>query len=216
MSNIDWDDAIKKEARGINGENLGVVKHVEEGYVLIQRGSLDKENFYIPQDKAADYDGTIVRFSISEEEMKSQYTELGPYSMDTAESLTDDTSMTETQTEETTTVPLTEEKLDVSTQTYEDKVTVTKIPETRTETRDIQLIHEEISIERRQPTITKTTQEPITSKQEIEIPLRREEAVVTKIPHIKEEVVIKKKPVTETETVTEKVTSEDVRTSGNV
>ncbi len=215
MSNIDWNDTIKKEARGINGEDLGEIQTVEGGNVMVQKGLISKEKYYIPQDKAVDYDGAVVRFNISEDEMKSQYSEISLYEMDTTDGLTEDRSIAESQTDETTTVTSKEEKLDVSTRAYEDKVKVTKVPETITETREVPVTHEEISIERRQPTNTMTTQEPILSTQEIEIPIKREEVVVTKTPYIKEEVVIRKNPVTETETVTEEVASEDISTSEN-
>ena len=58
-----------------------------------------------------------------------------------------------------------------------------------------------------------TDQKPATSKEDIEIPLKREEVEVTKTPYVKEEVVVKKKPVTETREVTEEVTSEKVNVS---
>ena len=58
-----------------------------------------------------------------------------------------------------------------------------------------------------------TDQKPVTSKEDIEIPLKREEVEVSKTPYVKEEVVVKKKPVTETREVTEEVTSEKVNVS---
>ena len=33
-SNIDWNDTIKKEARGVGDEDLGEVQEVTDGYVL--------------------------------------------------------------------------------------------------------------------------------------------------------------------------------------
>ena len=76
---------------------------------------------------------------------------------------------------------------------------------------EVPVVHEEVSIERRQPTgDTSTSQEPITSREDIEIPLKSEEVEVSKTPYVKEEVVVKKKPVTETRQVTEEVTSEKV------
>jgi uncharacterized protein (TIGR02271 family) len=78
----------------------------------------------------------------------------------------------------------------------------------------VPVTHEEVSIERRQKTWdTSTTQEQITSREDIEIPLKSEEVEVSKTPYVKEEVVIKKKPVTETRQVTEEITSEQVNTS---
>lgn len=37
-SSIDWNDTIKKEARGSNDEGLGEVQEVTDGYILVQRG----------------------------------------------------------------------------------------------------------------------------------------------------------------------------------
>ena len=34
---IDWNDVIKKEARGINDEDLGEVQLVEDNYVLVTK-----------------------------------------------------------------------------------------------------------------------------------------------------------------------------------
>ena len=38
-SSIDWNDTIKKEAEGINGEDFGEVQEVSNGSVLVQRGN---------------------------------------------------------------------------------------------------------------------------------------------------------------------------------
>ena len=72
-SNIDWDDVIKKEARGINNADLGEVQGVSNGFVLTQRGLIDLEIFNIPQEKAESYDGHILRFSVSEDEALNKY-----------------------------------------------------------------------------------------------------------------------------------------------
>jgi hypothetical protein len=55
-STIDWSDVIKKEARGSNNEDLGEVQEVRDNYVLVQRGMINKEKFYIPLDMAQSYD----------------------------------------------------------------------------------------------------------------------------------------------------------------
>ena len=72
-SNIELGDTIKKEARGSNDEDLGEVQEVTDGYVLVQRGMINKEKFYIPQDQVESYDGSVLRFTISEDEIKSKY-----------------------------------------------------------------------------------------------------------------------------------------------
>ena len=51
-SAIDWNDVIKKEARGSNDEDLGEVHEVGANYVLVQRGLINKDKFYIPKDES--------------------------------------------------------------------------------------------------------------------------------------------------------------------
>jgi hypothetical protein len=73
-TDIDITDTIKKEARGCNNEAMGEVQELKDGYVLVQRGFIDKEKFYIPQYEIESYDGSILRFRISEDEIKRKYT----------------------------------------------------------------------------------------------------------------------------------------------
>jgi hypothetical protein len=56
-STVDWNDVIKKEARGSNDEDLGEVHEVVENYILVQRGLINKDKFYIPKDMVERYDG---------------------------------------------------------------------------------------------------------------------------------------------------------------
>ncbi len=72
-SNIDWNDVIKKEARGLNNADLGEVQSVSDGFVLTQRGLIDLEIFSIPQARAESYDGNILRFSVTGDEALSKY-----------------------------------------------------------------------------------------------------------------------------------------------
>ena len=74
-TDIDWNDVIKKEARGINDEDFGEVKEVKINYVLIQRGIIDKEKFYIPKDQAENYDGNILKFRLSESDLSKYHDE---------------------------------------------------------------------------------------------------------------------------------------------
>ena len=68
-NDIDWNDVIKKEARGNNDEDFGEVQDIQGNYVLVQRGMIDKEKFYIPKDQAESYDGDVLRFRISQEDL---------------------------------------------------------------------------------------------------------------------------------------------------
>jgi uncharacterized protein (TIGR02271 family) len=213
-TNIDWNDTIKKEAEGINGEDFGEVQDVSNGFVLVQRGIINKEKFLIPQELAESYDGDIVRFRIAEDDLLNKYREGSGITAQT-ETTAQDVTSGETETEQT--IPLTEERLNISKDVQEQQATITKEPITETKTVEVPVTHEEISIERRKLSgeQTYTEQKPVTSQEEISIPLKKEEVEVNKTPYVKEEVTVKKKPVTETREVTEEVTSERISTDNS-
>jgi uncharacterized protein (TIGR02271 family) len=221
-NNIDWNDVIKKEARGSADEGLGEVQEVGSNYVLVKKGLLNKEKFYIPKDQADSYDGDTLRFRISEEEAKSKYMGESPPSSLTRENnyhTADRTQNTADRTRvEETTVPVTEERLGVSKSQSTREATITKTPVTETKTVEVPVTHEEISVERRPVSgtnaSTATADRPVDSEQEIKVPLKQEQVQVIKQPYVKEEVAIKKKPITETKTVSDQVTSEEVRVEG--
>ena len=78
-SNIEWNDVIKKEARGLDNADFGEVQEVSNGLVLTQRGIVNKELFSIPQNVVESYDGKVLRFNISEIEAVDKYKKLfGP------------------------------------------------------------------------------------------------------------------------------------------
>jgi uncharacterized protein (TIGR02271 family) len=213
-SDIDWNDVIKKEARGLDDEDFGEVQEVSKGYVFVQKGIIDKKKFFIPQDKVESYDGEVLRFGISYDEALSTYQGESYPASSSQSSQTGSDQLSNTLESEETTIPLTEEKLDVAKRVEESQTSITKEPVTETKTMEVPVTHEEVSIERRKPTgDTSTAQEPITSTENIQIPLKSEEVEVSKTPYVKEEVVVKKKPVTETREVTEEVTSEKVNVS---
>jgi uncharacterized protein (TIGR02271 family) len=212
--NIDWDDVIKKEARGSGDEDLGEVQEVGQDYVLVQRGMINKEKFYIPKDQVESYDGSILRFRISEDDARSRFLRDSPPASPSS-SLANEGLAAARKAEETT-VPITEERLDASKRESTREATITKEPVTETKTVEVPVTHEEISVERRpasSSTIT-TAERPVQSKTETKVPLKQEEVQVTKQPYVKEEVSVKKKPLTETRKVTDKVTSEKVKVKG--
>ncbi|HEX7257211.1 MAG TPA: hypothetical protein VF242_04040 [Nitrososphaeraceae archaeon] len=72
-NDIDWNDVIKREARGINDEDFGKVQDIHGNYVLVKRGIINKEQFYLPKDQAESYDGMILKFRLSEYDLKTRY-----------------------------------------------------------------------------------------------------------------------------------------------
>jgi uncharacterized protein (TIGR02271 family) len=217
-SSIDWNDVTKKEARGSDDEDLGEVQEVGPNYVLVQKGMINKEKFYIPKDMADSYDGNVLHFRISKEDAKSKYmTDSPPPATSTQERTTPSMpKQRQERTQEETTVPLTEEKLGVSKTASSREATITKEPITETKSVEVPVTHEEISVERRPASGSTTAADsPVQSRTETKVPLKSEEVQVTKQPYVKEEVSVKKKPVTETKTVTDQVTSEKARVKGS-
>ncbi|MFL6342085.1 MAG: YsnF/AvaK domain-containing protein, partial [Nitrososphaeraceae archaeon] len=185
-----------------------------QDYVLVQRGMINKEKFYIPKDQVESYDGSVLRFRISEEDAKSRFLRDSP--PPSSSSATANEGLTAARKAEETTVPLTEERLDASKRESTREATITKEPITETKTVEVPVTHEEISVERRpaSSSTTTTAERPVQSRTETKVPLKQEEVQVTKQPYVKEEVSVKKKPVTETRTVSEQVTSEKVNVKG--
>ena len=226
----DWNDVIKKEARGLNDADLGEVQEVNETIVVTEKGSINKEKFYLPKSITHGYNGRTLLFDITEEEAKGKFmteptttTEAATSSSSTEEGAKLSTVDTE-NTEKS--IPVIEERLEISKKESIEEAKVIKEPSKETRTVEVELVHEELIIERKAvqldkastttttPTTTSSSEEIMQSKTEINIPLMREDVVVSKKPYVKEEIVIKKKPVTETRTVTEQVTSERVKVKG--
>ena len=70
---IDWNDAIKKEARGINNEDFGEIQDIQGNYIIVQKGIIIKQIQYIPKNRAESYDGNVLKFRISEYELNTRY-----------------------------------------------------------------------------------------------------------------------------------------------
>jgi uncharacterized protein (TIGR02271 family) len=216
MSNeptINWDEAVKKEARGKNDEDLGEVQEIGDTYVLVQKGLISKEKFYIPKYLAEGYDGNVLWFKVSEEEAKNSFLkDSAPTADEYSRYKTSDVpSDIETK------IPVIEERLNVQKSESNREATITKEPVTERKTVEVPVTHEEVTIERRPAgeSTSTATEGPVQSREEVKVPLKKEEVDVTKQPYVKEEVSVKKKPVTETRQVSEEVRSERVNVSGS-
>ena len=55
---FDWDEVIKKEARGINDADFGEVQLTIGDTVITEKGVTDKKRFYLPKSFVDKYDGT--------------------------------------------------------------------------------------------------------------------------------------------------------------
>lgn len=238
---IPWNEIIKKEAVGINNEDLGKVQEVGSVSILTKKGFLNTEFFDIPKDLIERYDGDKVYFKINEEQARnfskrnSSITtekEEEDYSINQSKIAVEDenndlstySSSIDSKNNDIV-IPLMSEELVVTKKEVIDEVTITKEPTKETKTEQVQLMHEEINIERRpvknltDSANNRTTKEdipPIESKTEIKIPLKREEVEVTKKPYVKEEIVIKRKPISETRRISEEIITEQIVEPENI
>ena len=67
-SNINWDEVIKREARGLDDEDLGEVHEVGSDYVLTQKGTVHKHKYRLPKNLAVKFDGNKLWFKITKDE----------------------------------------------------------------------------------------------------------------------------------------------------
>ncbi len=240
--NIPWNEIIKKDAVGINHEDFGKIQEVGSVSILTKKGFLNTEFFDIPKDLVASYDGAKVYFKINEEEARNfskrnsslmtekeekEHSSINQSKItaeDENNNLSTDYASIDNKNNDIV-IPLMSEELVVTKKEVTDEVIITKKPVTETKTEQVQLMHEEIRIERRPVNNSKnspgtsTTKEdipPIESKTEIKIPLKREEVKVTKKPYVKEEIIVKRHPVTEIRKISEEIITEQIVEPGNV
>jgi hypothetical protein len=141
-SKIKWDDVIRKEARGINDEDLGEVQEVSNGFIVVQKGIINKEKFFIPKDKAESFDGKILRFKVSKDEISNNY-QRDPYPEPTYQDESDKTSTI--RKPEKITIDVIEEKLDISKRAEGSHVSHVKESVKEIRTVQVPVVYEEIS-----------------------------------------------------------------------
>ncbi len=224
-SNIDWNDTIKKEARALNNEDLGEVQEVTDGYVLVQRGVIDKEKFSIPQDQAESYDGAILRFRISEDEIIKEYALDSDSASASIEEQYESTTVIDSgggsgggiqlegnedikRDSRDSLLSVTEEKPSSSNITQENQTSIIKELITETKTVEVPVTHEEVTIEIRPPSGQTEPQTPVSSDETITIPVKKEDVEVIKTTYVKEEISVKNKHTTEPLDVSEEETLE--------
>jgi uncharacterized protein (TIGR02271 family) len=216
--NIDWNDIIKKEARGINNEDLGEVQEVTQDYVLVEKGIINKEKFYIPRDLAVGYNGIILIFNLSIEDAKNKFLRDSPPVLSQSQLTGGDASISG----DLVIVPVMAERLEVTKKESSQEARIIKEAITEVKTVEVPLAHDELYIETR-PVGDKNEQQAIGISVQSDIPtqeevgtlfIRAEVPEVLRRYHMKEEIVVKKKISTETRKITEQLRGERVSIEG--
>jgi hypothetical protein len=68
ISDINWNNIIKQDARSMDNADLGKVKGLFEPFIVTERGTINKEKFYIPKSVIEKYDAGVLFFGITEQE----------------------------------------------------------------------------------------------------------------------------------------------------
>ena len=216
--NIDWNDIIKKEARGINNEDLGEVQEVTQDYVLVEKGIINKEKFYIPRDLAVGYNGTILIFNLSIEDAKNKFLRDSPPVLSQSQLTGGNASISG----DLVIVPVMAERLEVTKKESSQEARIIKESITEIKTVEVPLAHDELYIETR-PVGDKNEQQATGISVQSDIPtqeevgtlfIRDEVPEVLRRYHMKEEIVVKKKISTETKKITEQLRGERVIIEG--
>ena len=71
--NLIWDDVMKKEARGLNSDDLDEVQNVGGDYVVATAGITDKTTYFFPKTLVQRCDGHSLVFGIFKDEAKDKY-----------------------------------------------------------------------------------------------------------------------------------------------
>jgi uncharacterized protein (TIGR02271 family) len=219
-----WDSIVGKNVKTVDYQDAGKVigaAENEDTIIISYEGPHSSYNYRVPKRHVQRFNDPDLLLSIAR-------AELADYEISDIENYAAQLRSIETgkkggeEEEEEITVPVIEEKLDVSKKIITDEATIIKEPVTETKILEVSVMHEEIVIEKRPPTSAAegdtTVLEnppPRNARTVIRVPLLHEVVKIKKEPYVKEEILIRKKPRTETKTVSEFVTKEKVVTSNN-
>jgi uncharacterized protein (TIGR02271 family) len=207
----DWNDVIKKEARGRNDADLGEVLEIRDDIIVTERGTLNKEKFYLPKSIPHGFNGHTLLFDITEEVAKDRFSDESILTQEAKIQLTQPQAAPGAESDRP--IPVMEEKLELSKKETIQEASLIMEPIRETKTVEVELKHEELIIEKRvveKGSSSSNSEDVVRSKTEITIPLKKEDIIVEKKPYVKEEIVINKKQVCETKTISEELISEKV------
>jgi uncharacterized protein (TIGR02271 family) len=217
----DWSSIVGKNIKTVDYQDAGkVIGSVEnEDTIIISYESPHSSyNYRVPKRHVQGLNDPDVLLSIARAELADyEISDIQDYAAQLRSIKTEQKG----GEEEEITVPVIEEKLNVSKKVVAEEATIIKEPVTETKTIEVSVMHEAIVLEKRpvaaEEENTNTFEEPSprNTRTEIRVPLIHEEVRIKKEPYLKEEIVLRKKPRTETKTVSEFVTKEKVVTSNN-
>jgi hypothetical protein len=77
-SSINWNEAIKKEAKGLSDFSLGEVQSVGNGFIVTEKGTISRHHYYLPKYLVRGFDGKTVWFNITENQADTEFKRESP------------------------------------------------------------------------------------------------------------------------------------------
>ena len=186
-----------------DGEDLGDVEEVREGYLVVRKGMLFQHEHYVPFSAITRVEPDSVYLSVTKDQVEQQgWDEVPAAGADRGRAGAG---------AEAGTVQLREEELRARTRPVEAgqvEVRTEVVEEQRT--LEVPVTREEAVVERR-PVERRPAEEPIGEGESIRVPLREEQVEVEKRPVVTEEIEIGKRQVRDTERVSGTVRREEAR-----
>ena len=115
-NNIDWNKIIKKEAIGVNGEDLGEILEVGKTHIITQKGIINKKRYYLPKSSVSTFNGSILKINMTNDDLK-EYTGIEGQKIN--DHSTDETNVAN---EIETKIPVMAQDLEVSKRITENKL----------------------------------------------------------------------------------------------
>ena len=216
----DWSSIIGKNVKTVDYQDAGKVVGAaenEDTIIISYESPHSSYNYRVPRKCVQGFnDPDVLLLSIARAELADyEISDIQDYA---AQLRTIKTEQKGGEGEEIT-VPVIEEKLNISKKIITEETTIIKEPVSEATTVQVSVMHEEVIVEKRpvaEANASASENAPsMNTRTEIRVPLIHEVVKIKKEPYVKEEIVIKKKPRTETKTVSEFVTKEKVVTSNN-
>lgn len=214
----DWSSMIGKNVKTVDYQDVGKVigsADNEDTIIISYESPHSSYNYRVPRQCVQGFNDPDVLLSIARAELADyEISDIQDYAAQLRNIKTEQKGG-----EEEITVPVIEEKLNVSKKIITEETIIIKEPISEATTVQVSVMHEEVIVEKRpvaEANASASENAPaMNTRTEIRVPLIHEVVKVKKEPYVKEEIVIKKKPRTETKTVSEFVTKEKVVTSNN-
>jgi uncharacterized protein (TIGR02271 family) len=214
----DWSSMIGKNVKTVDYQDVGKVigsADNEDTIIISYESPHSSYNYRVPRQCVQGFNDPDVLLSIARAELADyEISDIQDYAAQLRNIKTEQKGG-----EEEITVPVIEEKLDVSKKIITEETIIIKEPVSEATTVQVSVMHEEVIVEKRpvaEANASASENAPaMNTRTEIRVPLIHEVVEVKKEAYVQEEILIKKKPITETKTVSEFVTKEKVVTSNN-